>query len=305
MDKKTAHTKEELVSIFREQNVPETFFPKFLAYYKFCFEEFFGDMKNFEDDDFDEGDSIQESALRCTKYFMKPYIELINKGHGDEWSHSLASSSNDGEMAVFHTHYEIKQMNPELAKKELLIHTKSLGGDKYFQKHFIYLFDNVAEPDNRIETAEKYSKIYKEEIAKGKSEVYANEYASLMAEGESHEIYCEDYAIAFDKAIKENKSDEYAGLYAYEYGCALVDIKRRYGISDNEEMIEFAIEKVNAYMNAWVYGKENRLKGFEEFSEIYENIHLNTYFADEGRPDGSRDEIDRMILKKALGKFLK
>jgi hypothetical protein len=50
-------------------------------------------------------------------------------------------------------------------------------------------------------------------------------------------------------------------------------------------------------------GKSNQLKDFERFASIYENVHLNTYFADAGWPDGDKEEIDKAILEKALAKF--
>jgi hypothetical protein len=148
-------------------------------------------------------------------------------------------------------------------------------------------------------------KIYKEQLAKGKSEVYAHHYSDLMANGEYHEIYCEEYAFAYDKAISENKSSEYASVFANKYASELVDIKRRYGISEDEEMIDFAIEKVNAYMKAWQYGEENQLKDFELFAEIYENIHLNTCFLDDITENKSSEEFDKLVLEKTLERFNK
>jgi hypothetical protein len=305
MDKKTAHTEVELISIFKQDGIDKKYFPKFIAYYKHCFDELYEDHKNWKDDDFDEEDSVQASALWCTNRFIKPYLELIAKGHGEEWSHEMAHTSDEGERAVYFVHTDLEASNPELAKKELLIHTKSLGGDDYFEKHYIYLFEVLAEPDNRIETAKIYSKIYKEQLANGKTEVYAHHYADLMADGNYDEIYCEEYAFSYDKAISENKSNEYASVFANEYASALVDIKRRYRISDDEEMIDFAIEKVNVYMKAWEYGKEHQLKDFKRFADIYENEYFNVYFPDEITEDKSIEELDKLVLEKTLKRFNK
>ncbi|MFE3866487.1 hypothetical protein ACFX5E_00190 [Flavobacterium sp. LS2P90] len=304
-DKKIPHTESELIVIFKQDNIHEKFYPKFLGYYKVCFDELYNDMKNYEDDDFEEGDSIKKSALWCTNHFIKPYLELIEKGHGEEWAHELARSTEDGERAIYFTHSELESINPDLAKKELQILCKSLGGDEYFEKHYLYLFEVLDDVEGRIEKARFYSNSYKEQIALGKSEVYADKFADYKADGGFHEIYCEEYAFAYDKAITENKNIEYAREYAEKYGSALVDIKRRFGISDDEESIDFAIEKVNAYMNAWEYDEEHQLKDFKRFAEIYENIHLNTYYADGGMPDGSTEEIDNRILIKTLELFNK
>ncbi len=304
-DKKTAHTEAELIKLFKQDGIAEQYFSKFLAYYKICFDDAYEDYKDWEDNDWDEGDSVQASALWCTNRFIKPYLELTAKGHGEEWAHEIAHSAEEGEKAIFFTHADLHAINPELARKELLIHAKSLGGDVFFEKHYIFLFEVVAEPEGRIETAQQYSKIYKEEIAKGKSAVYAHQYADLISEGEFHETYCKEYAFAFDKAIGKNKSNEYAKVFADKYANSLVDIKMRYGISEDQEMIDFAIEKVNAFMKAWEYAKEHRLNDFNRFAEIYENEHFNVYFPNEIAPDWSIEELDKLVLEKTLARFNK
>lgn len=300
---KTPHNEEELKEVFQLDKIEDKFFPVYIDYYNVCFNELLEDHKNFKEEDWDEGESVQAIALWCANNYIKDYLEHIKNGHGEEWSHILAHSNEEGELAIFHGYNDLRKINPDLAKKEVLTYAKRQSEDKDFLKHYLFLFEEVSEPDNRIETAKKYAEIYKKELAKGKSEVFANEYAALIASGDYHEIYCEDYAIAFDIANKENRDIEYARLYADKYASALVDIKRRYGISDDEDMMDFAIEKVKAYMKAWNYARENRLEDFKRFADIYENIHLNTYYADEGRPNKSELEIDKEILERALEKF--
>jgi len=253
MNKKIAHTETELLVIFKQDGNDEKYFSKFLAYYKVSFNELLEDHKNWTDDDFDEGDSVQASALWSANDFIQKYIGFIEKGHGEEWSHQMAHSLEGGERAVYFVHSDLEAINPELAKKELLLYTKALCGDEYFKKYYLLLFEVQADPNGRIETAQNYSRIFKEQVAKGKSEIYAHHYADYMADGTYNEIYCEEYAFAFDKAINEKKSEVYARIYANKYASALIDIKARFGISDDEEMIDFAIEKVNGYMKAWEY----------------------------------------------------
>jgi hypothetical protein len=301
--KRTPHTETELIKIFNQSKIDEKYFPKFIGYYNDCFKELLEDHKDWNDDDWEDGGSVQASALWCMNNYINKYLKFVNQGHGEEWSHILAHTSEDGQRAILYVYNVLKKSNPVLAKKEILTYAKSLSDDEDFQNHYIYLIEEGAKPNNLIERAKKYAHLYKAEIEKGNSEVYAQEYAHLMAGGVYHEIYCEDYAYSYEEAIKESKDEEYARLYAEKYASALVDIKRRYGISDNEEMMEFAIERVNAYMNAWVYANKNRLSDFKRFADIYEHIHLNTYFADEGRPYQSDVEIDKYILNRALEEF--
>lgn len=305
INKRTKHTEEELKLIFNQENIDEKYFTKFLDNYKRAFDELFEDYKDWKDDEFEADDSVQNSALSFALMRIKNYAKQIAKGHGEEWAQIIVNNSEEGEREIFFAYQDLIKINSELAKEELLIYCKSLGEDKYFEKHYIYLFEIVDEIDGRIEKAKEYSKLFKEQIAKGKSEVYAHEYSDLISEGEFHKIYCEEYAYAYDKAINEGKSERYSREFAEKYGDALVDIKRRYGITEDEEQIDFAIEKVNVYMTAWEYKEEHKLIDFQRFATIYENIHFNTYYNDEGRPEGSKQQIDMEILEKALIKFNK
>ena len=302
-DKRWRPSEVELIEIFNKQNIDQKYQTKFVDYYNYCFDDMYSDYEDWENSDWEEDESIHKSAMNVTGMYFEKYLKLTANGHGEEWAHYLAHTAEHGETAVFYTYDEILGIDKELAKKELDVYVKSFGEDQYFEKYLQVLFEEVADPKGRIKSAREYSKIYRKQLQEGKSEVYAEKYADLMAGTDFHEIYCEDYAIAYDNAIAENKSERYATLYADKYASALVDIKRRYGISDDEEMMDFAVEKVNAYMHAWEYAQENKVDDFERFARLYENIHLNTYYADEGRPNLSNEEIDKLVLKETLEKF--
>jgi UDP-glucose 6-dehydrogenase len=47
------------------------------------------------------------------------------------------------------------------------------------------------------------------------------------------------------------------------------------------------------------------LKDFHRFTEIYENVHLNTVFLCAGRPEENQEDVDSRILKEALNRFNK
>jgi len=302
IDKRIAHTQDELFDIFKEKQIEEKYFSKFLDYYKVCYGELDESYKDYEDDDFNGG-SVQESALFVTNLFIDGYLELMAKGHSDEWAYPLAHDGEFGERDIFHAYSNLHKINPQLAKKELLIHANSISTDPNFLKHYIYLFEVVDDVEGRIASAKNYAKIYKEELKKGKSEIYARQFAFLMADGYYNQIYCEDYAIAYEKAIKGGKSIDYAETYGDKYGSALVDIKRRHGISDDEEMIEFAIEKVDAFMKAWEYAQENKLENFLTFASIYESNYFDTYYPDDIQPIAITVDIDKIVLEKTINNY--
>ena len=300
-NKRKRHTEEELKIIFDKENFSKKYFLKFLSYYEICFNELYIDYQDYEDHEFEGDSSVQSLALSVTIDRISIFLEQIAMGHGEEWAQIIVDNSLEGESSIFHAYHDLMEINSELAKKELKIHSKSFNEDEYFEKHYIYLFEIIDDVNGRIEKAKKYSKLFKEQIANGESEIFAHKYSNLMADGDYHKIYCKEYAFAYDNAITNNKSNEYAEEYAEKYGSALANIKRRGGIADNKELIDYKIKKINAYMKAWEYNKKNNLNNFSRFAEIYVNISIN--FEIERTELLSIDEIDAIILEKTLIKI--
>lgn len=307
IDKKTPHAEALLVEIFKEKGLNEKYFQKIYAYYKHCFKELYEyEYVNWTEEDYEEtGDSAHKGALIVTDMFIEDFLGEKAKGQGDEWAFAVANCIEQGEVVYHIVYHDIKKTNPELAKQELLIHSRTFGGDENFIKHYIYLFEIEVVFKDLEKRAKKYSEIYKTKFVLGKSEVYIHEYARLLSSEDYNPIYCEEYAYAYDKAIKEGKSEAYALEFAEEYGGALVDIKARYGISEDEDQINYAIEKVDVYMTAWEYHEKHQLKNFKRFADIYETIYFNTYYPNEGGQKGSKEKIDKEILEKTLKQYNK
>lgn len=307
IDKKTPHTEAHLIERFKEKGLNEKHFPKLYAYYKHCFEELYEDeYVNWTEEDYEEtGDSAHKDALSVTEMYIEAFLGEKAKGQGDEWSLAVANRIEEGEVVYHITYHDLKKINPELAKQELLIHSGTFGGDENFIKHYIYLFEIEVVFKDLEKRAKKYSEIYKTQSVLGKSEVYIHEYARLLSSGHYNPIYCDEYAYAYDKAVKEGKSETYALEFAEVYGEELVDIKARYGISEDEELINYAIEKVDAYMTAWEYNEKHQLKNFKRFADIYETIYFNSYYPNEEGPIGTKEEIDVEILEKVLKQYNK
>ena len=300
------HTEDDLKKIYLNNEYDETYFHYFIYHYNNCFSQLREDYKDYTEEDWlEEGDSVQERTLNLALDYIVLFLKSIEKGHGLEWSNLIADYCEVDETIYYHVYSDLEKINPTLAKNEIKILANSISDDENFQNHYLYLFEEGAKPENRIDVAKKYSELYKQALQEGKTNIYAHQYADLMSEGESHKIYCEEYAFAYDKAKKQNKNDEYANLYADIYSEALVNIKRRYIISDAKEMIKFAIKKVNAYMDAWEYAKEQKLHEFQRFADIYENIYLNFEFEYSENKLKSKEEVEKLILEKVLERFNK
>ena len=148
-----------------------------------------------------------------TDYFHKYNTEL-QKGHSEEWAKIYAESIEDHSHAFNDSYLFIKKGDPAKALKELKIHCKAMGGDEFYTKHFITLMEKgeaLSDPDKQ---AALYSRIYKEEVEKGKSELFADTYSDLVACEEYTEVYCFAKATEYEKTIGAGQSKEYADAYA-------------------------------------------------------------------------------------------
>jgi hypothetical protein len=301
----TPHTEVELREVFRQDNLDEKFYPLFLNIYKKYYNELYKDYKDYEDEYFETDGSIQNSALNVLYMYIEPFLKNIAIGHSEEWSAVMAEYSDEQEHVAFHYAYTgVYEKDPKQAKDELLIHCKYLNADEHFSRYFLYLFESGSGYEEPLTKAEEYSKYYKEQINLGKSAVFAHEYADLMAWGEYVQSYCESYAYAYDKSLQERKSEDYARRFADMYSDRVGENYGRLSDALKDEDFDYLYEKMIGNMRGWEYATENKLLDMESFINSYDNIHINTYCADEPlSPKMSREEIDKMILEKALDRY--
>lgn len=292
------YSKNDLVVIAKEKKIPEKYFEDFIAFVEKYIKKMTDDAELGEEE-------IGTAAINfAVKYFDKFEVE-IQKGHSKEWSHKYAESIEEHPHAFNDAYEVIKESNPAKAKEELKIHCRAMGGDELYINHFIYLMENgeaLSYPDKQ---AKSYSAIYKEQIALGKPKVFAHKYAALKGSGEYSEYYCLWYAKSYDECIQKEKSKEYAQLYADKMGDYYSDYYGRY-IEDEEidsENHEFNERNILGYMNAWEYARQNNLEPFGKFIEYYENIYINSYYADDRDYSIDEKELDMDILRRSLEKF--
>lgn len=303
--KKKRHSHAELIEIFSQKKIPDEFHSRFINEYDRIFNELYEDAKDWIDDDFNEDESVQSSALDVTFMFVEPFLEQIEIGHSAEWAEIMAKYSEEDENVAFHYAYQgVFEKDSAKAIDELIIHCKCLNGDEHFVRYLLYLFqcgDGYSEP---LEKAKVYSEIYNKQIELGKSNVFAHEYADLIAEDVYIESYCEAYATIYDQSLKQGKSEQYARRYAYMYSEW---IGNHYGkLSDAYEDSDcvFWNEKMIGNMKGWEYANENELSDRQSSIKIYENIHINTYYADiPPLPKMNNEQIDKMILEKAVESY--
>ena len=297
MDRKKPHTKDELVDLYSKMKYPMEYFVKFESNYQKHYLMNYSDMKDYEDDDFEDDESIGGVALQYASEYMNKFMAQLNSGHSEEWAHLVAESyEDDDELIVENAYSSMFLKLAELAKQDLRLHCKSLGGDEFFEKHYLFLFETGEGWNNPREVAAEYSRIYKQQITDGKSEIYAHEYANLKSKNVFVEIYCDKYAYAYDKALLEGKSNEYAELFADMYG----DGAANYGEREHRDIPEFWEEKVFAYMKGWEYATNNNLS--DKFIGLYQNVYMNSIYTDEPG-EIPWDRLDEYVLEEALKRY--
>ncbi|MGI0107043.1 hypothetical protein [Salinimicrobium sp. WS361] len=260
-------------------------------------------LTELEQDSVIEKDDTPATLLDVPNDYIDCYIECRQNGYSKIWSTTRARLEImfDTRNAVYRCYEEVAEVDENKALSDLKVFCKLKNGDELYTDFLIDYVINYGYSERPIEElAADFSKIYKKQLKKGKSEIYANKYASLMAGDEFHKIYCEEYAFKYDQSLALGKIEEYAERYAEKYASELVHVKRRAGIHDHEESLEFARDKARAYINGWEYATENNIKEQKTFIDCYSNAYLNTIYSDEW---SSIEELEKISLKMALKKF--
>lgn len=296
------YTEQELVAIAKANGIDEKHFQHFVTKYNQNFTQV---KDEYVEEEYEEGETPKTITLNITLRYLVKFIKQVEKGHSEEWADLYADSEEEEEVTFNNVYFAIRNKNKEQAKKELLIHCKSVGADEHYIKHFIFLFeegDGSLKPDIK---AAIYSEKYKEQIALGKSELFAHEYADLKAMNQYTEIYCYTYAQAFDNAIQQGKSNEYAFLYAEKFGDYVGNNYSKMSDLEEDPDFEFFHDRIIGYMKAWEYAKEVKMENSTTFISIYENLYINAYNSEDRNYDISEEELDAQILNKALAQINK
>ncbi len=255
----------------------------------------------------DENEPIEELLSYPLEYISK-YHQMIKDGYSLAWSKEYADNKDfcyeDNLLA--YCYYASNKVSSVVALTDLKLFCKLKYDDQLITD---YLVRMATEADLYCEVGiEKaacdFSEGYKQQIKDGKSDIYAYQYANLISYNYYHKIYCEDYAYAYEKAINNGKDEDYATTYADKYGSELVDIKRRAFIHDDEEMLDYAKEKAEAYINAWEYIRDNKLSNINTFYADYEMAYIGALHPDDPSEWSTVAESKKIAEQKAMERYL-
>ncbi len=259
-----------------------------------------------EYNEFDAYNSVEELLdypIKYTNYFA----EKRNEGFSKAWSRCYAEykTIDDTKNLLMDCYMASAEKDKEQGHKDLMNYCKITNRSQFF---IDYLLKRINDGDGYGEqsiekTVEEFVEEYENQITKGKSELFAYQYADYFID-DYQPMFCEDFAFIYDESIKKGKSKSYAQNYAYKYASELIDLKARYE-EVYEDALEFAKQKARAYINGWEYATENKLENKIEFIKCYEHAYLNTYYADNPNEWSSIEECENISIKKALEDYEK
>ena len=249
------HSENELTEIFYNKIGYKEHANYFIELYNSSYDQF-----EIDDDWQDESESIAEHTLQsCLDFYLDYFIKYLKIGHNPNWANEIAILLRQTVYepdAVVETYHKIKKENPALAKSEIELYSKSLSNEERFIKYYLFLMEHDY-VINVEERAANYTKLFKEEIASGKSEIYAHEYANNRVNSMGYsEFYSEVYATFYEKSLNEGRAKEYAEEYAEKMGDYLANNFSNLSQIKNDFDFDCYHEQVLINMKEWENNKK-------------------------------------------------
>ncbi len=233
-----------------------------------------------------------DSSLVLSGEYINNYVDQIKLGQSELWAETYADNMfrESKDDSVHESYYTVKnEQGKEQADKDLVNYAKSICDDPLFVDEYIEnVHDRMPEAE---EEAYKYVEIYKSLIAKGKSPIYARQFARFRSEWA--EEYCDLYASKYEERINKGRDEKTSIRIAHEY----VDLYEGYWPEDDNLM---GVEAHKGYMEGFEYAIDNGIEPPEEFAKEYEEEYLYTLFPDEEEPPFKKQRKYGDIINKLL-----
>lgn len=211
--------KEELDAFFQDNNYNKDITDEFIRF----LDQYLTDLESdnaLEEDNF---------AFKTSVEYIQFYALKKNEGFSDAWSRKFANLKTDGESTdLFSACYsESVKENPELTDQDVSLFCTKNNRDQMYYKQLTKLIKlgQVHSSPPIEQQVSNYCKLYKDQLKKGKSELYADKVADLVADDSSSLGYGEDYAFAYEKALNEGKDEQYTNVFANKYADELLSVK--------------------------------------------------------------------------------
>ena len=233
-----------------------------------------------------EQDDI-DGSLEIATDFMNIYVGQINAGLSETWAEAYANQrlrENVDDSAWEAYKAVSKSQGYEQAKKELVPFARFLDDDPSFVENYAYFFIYKW----TIEDVKEFIRIKNLLIEKGKSEVYAREYA-LHHNSTPDDDYCHLFASKFEECINKGIETDKAYTIAEEYE----DCYDLHYPQDNDlEGKKF----IDVYIQGFEYAIVNGIDPPEKFAEKYRTAYYNNGERPSYVAKGEYDDIISQLL---------
>lgn len=237
-----------------------------------------------------EQDDIDGSIDIATEY-MNIYVGQIDAGLSELWATTYANNrlNDEEDNSAWEAYWTVcKSLNREIADKDLALFARFLDDNPRFVENYINIFIN----GGTIKDTYDFLKLYDSLIEKGKSEVYAREYA-LHHIDTPDDDYCHLFATIFEECI--NKGIERGK--AYTIAEAYEDCYDRHYPQDNDlEGKKF----IDVYIQGFEYAIVNGINPPEKFAKDYQAAYYDNGTKPSYAAKGEYDDIISKLLDNKI-----
>lgn len=235
-----------------------------------------------------EQDDI-DGALDIAIEYMNNYVGQIDAGLSELWAETYANNrlNDDVDHSAQEAYRKVLiEKGLDQAEKDLNIFACFLDNNPLFVKNYKYLFRFYG--DTTKETYE-FLKLYDSLIAKGRSEIYARQYA-LHHFDTPDEDYCHLYASKYEECVNKGIDNIKASLIADEYEACF---------DEHYPQDEAGKEFIKWYIIGYEYAIVNDIEDPKLFAKEYQKYYLSVLYpdvADSYIVKGRYDDIMRKII---------
>ena len=234
-----------------------------------------------------EQDDIDGSIDIATEY-INIYVGQIEAGLSEIWAETYANlrTTEDVDDSTWKTYWKICDLqNREQADKDLAIFAHFLDDNPRFVENYINIFIN----GGTIKDTYDFLKLYDLLIEKGKSEVYAREYA-LHHIDTPDDDYCHIFAAKYEECINKGIESYKAATIAEAYE----DCYDKHYPQDND--LE-GKKIIDVYIQGFEYAIVNGIDPPEKFAKAYQAAYYNNGEKPSYVAKGEYDDIISKLLE--------
>ena len=233
-----------------------------------------------------EQDDIDGSIDIATEY-INIYVGQIDAGLSELWATTYANNrlNDEEDNSAWEAYWKVcKSLNREIADKDLALFARFLDDNPRFVENYINIFIN----GGTIKETYDFLKLYDSLIEKGKSEVYAREYALHHIDTPDND-YCHLFATKFEECINKGIERD----KAYTIAEAYEDCYDRHYPQDNDlEGKKF----IDVYIQGFEYAVVNDIDSPEKFAKDYQAAYYDNGEKPSYVAKGEYDDIISKLL---------